>query len=86
MNDYRAAGDIIEIPGLAGKWRRMPDNVRYVYAPGSMNRCPVCHDSAAGVPWGRWFVCDYRQCCCVALVNTGEVFMPLPEPSEDGEL
>jgi hypothetical protein len=76
VTDYRTAGEIVEIPKLAGRWRRMPDDVRYVYAPGSMTYCPVCHEQAAGVPWAGWFVCDYRQKCCIALVNTGEVFVP----------
>ncbi len=76
--DYRSAGDIIEIPELAGKWKRMPDDVRYIYAPGSRTRCPVCLEDAAGNPWGGWFVCDYRG-CCVALVDTGEVFVRVKE-------
>ena len=74
--DYRKAGDIVNIPKLVGKWRRMPDDVRYVYAPGTRTRCPVCKEAAAGVPWRGWFVCDNRVNCCVALVDTGEVFVP----------
>jgi len=78
--DYRADGEIVEISGLSGEWKRMPDDIRYVYAAGSMTCCPICQEAAAGVPWGGCFICDKRG-CCVALVDTGEVFVPLPDRS-----
>lgn len=74
--DYCRAGDVVDIPKLAGKWQRQPDSVRYAYAT-ARTACPVCGEAAAGVPWHGWFVCDYRDRCCVALVGTGEVFLPV---------
>lgn len=44
----------------------------YVNAP---TRCPNCGRDAAGVPWRGWFACDF--CDCIALVETGESFVPL---------
>jgi len=75
LADYRQSGDIIEIPKLSGKWRRMPDEIRYDYK-GASTKCPVCLEPAAGNAWAGWFSCDYKG-CCVALVDTGEVFMPV---------
>ena len=72
--DYRNPGDIVEIPKLGGQWQRMQDDIRYIYVPGTRTRCPICLDDAAGVPWSGWFTCDSRG-CCVALVETGEVFV-----------
>jgi hypothetical protein len=76
MSDYKPAGWIGEIPGLTGQWRRMPDEMRYRYGAGENTTCPLCLREAAGVPWGGWFTCDYKG-CCVALVDTGEVFIRL---------
>ena len=73
MSDRTKLGEILEIQGLSGKWRRMPDKIRYSYAEAK-TRCPVCRDEAGGVPWAGWFSCDSRG-CCVALVDTGEVFV-----------
>lgn len=72
--DYCRADDIISIGNLDGLWRRLPDHVRYEYVAGKRTTCPVCKDDAAGIPWGGWFSCDFKG-CCVALVNTGEVFV-----------
>lgn len=82
MNDYCTTGDIVEISKLDGKWKRQPDNIRYNYA-SAPTRCPLCLDDTAGVPWAGWFSCDSKG-CCVALVETGEVFTPVTseEPSK----
>ena len=74
--DYKVAGWIGEILGMLGKWRRMLDEIRYQYGIGKNTRCPVCLERAAGVSWAGWFACD-RKGCCVALVDTGEVFLPV---------
>lgn len=73
MSDYCKAGEITEIPKLDGKWQRMPDDVRYRYDI-ARTQCPLCLEPAAGTPWGGWFSCDFKG-CCVALVDTGEVFV-----------
>lgn len=75
MSDYRAAGDIVEIGKLPGKWRRMPDDIGYDYK-NARTKCPICLEPTAGTPWAGWFSCDHKG-CCVALVNTGEVFVPV---------
>lgn len=72
--DRRASGWIGEIPGLSGQWRRMPSEIRYRYGGGTSCQCPICLDDAAGNPWAGWFLCDING-CCVALVDTGEVFV-----------
>ncbi len=76
ISDYRKAGWIGEIPGLSGRWRRMPDEIRYRYGGNSSCTCPICLDDAAGNSWNGWFSCDIMG-CCVALVDTGEVFCPV---------
>ena len=70
--DYAKAGDVVDIPGL-GKRVRAPDNVRYDYQ-NAATRCPICKRDGAGPPWAGWFACEWSD-CCVALVNTGEVFV-----------
>ena len=76
--DYRSAGWIGEITGRLGQWRRMPDEIRYRYGEGTMCRCPMCFDDAAGTPWQGWFWCELKD-CCIALVDTGEVFVRVSE-------
>lgn len=73
MTDYCKTGETVTIPKLPGNWMRLPDDIRYDYK-NKMCTCPVCKDDAAGVPWNGWFTCESHG-CCVALVDTGEVFV-----------
>lgn len=67
-------GDVVEIPGL-GSRVVASETVRYDYAADS-TRCPAC--GGMGLPWGGWFSCDNWRTTCgaVALVSTGQVFLP----------
>ena len=58
------------IPGL-GKRTKHP-TAKYIYDDSSCD-CPVC--GGLGTPWMGWFSCD--ECPAVALVSSGEVFVPL---------
>lgn len=69
---YYEVGEIVDIPNL-GKRVRIAAHYDYERA---RNRCPICKDDAAGVPWCGWFSCDFN-CPLVALVETGECFMPV---------
>lgn len=70
-------GQIVDIPGLG---KRVRVEGYYDYKNAS-TRCPNCKDDAAGVPWGGWFSCDYA-CSLVALIETGECFMPVSALTE----
>lgn len=64
--DYTNIGDVIEIPGLRGKWKRIEN--RYDL---EKSRCANC--GGFGIPWRGWFKCD--DCASVALIETGETFV-----------
>jgi hypothetical protein len=70
--DYCREGEIVTIDGL-GQRQRVAGK-RYNYAADKC-RCPVC--GGIGYPWAGWFNCD--DCPAKALVETGEVFMPVSE-------
>jgi len=70
-----AVGELIEINGLPGKWRKI--EARYDYK-SARTKCPNC--GGLGIPWNGWFECDNAfwdgSCCgCVAVVETGEAFI-----------
>lgn len=76
--DYCNAGDIVHLDTPIGnRFVRVADSIRYDYEKAA-TRCPVCKHMAGGMPWGGWFLCEYRA-CCVARVDTGEVFVPMPK-------
>jgi hypothetical protein len=77
--DRRKSGWIGEIPGRTGQWLRMPNEIRYRYGGAASCQCPICLDDAAGNAWGGWFSCDIKG-CCIALVDTGEVFVRVNQP------
>ena len=64
--------DILEIPGLSGKWTEV--SARYDYS-GDKCKCPVC--SKLGFPWGGWFSCESQE--HVSLVADGRTFVKVPE-------
>ena len=68
-----------QIDGFPGWWQPVTARYDYVTAP---DRCPVC----GGVGWvgHGWFTCD-GACHAVAVVNTGQVFVPLPDPETVAE-
>ena len=45
--------------------------------------CPSC--KGLGFVWKGWFSCDemWTGCGVIALIETGEVFEPLPAPNEN---
>jgi hypothetical protein len=45
---------------------------RYDYAH-LPTTCPAC--GQLGTPWGGWFSCE--DCRCIALVESGEAFVPV---------
>lgn len=62
--------EVFNIPGL-GKRHKHP-TARYTYAEAK-SKCGAC--GGLGIPWGGWFSCE--ECPAVALVSTGEVFIPI---------
>ena len=68
----------MQIPGLPDAWWQ-ETTARYDYA--TQCACPVC-GGAGG--WAGWFHCD-GTCHALAVVNTGQVFVPVScrPPSEE---
>lgn len=78
--DRTMPGQVVTIPQLPGRWRRI--EARYDYE-GARTRCPNCGHAYGGVPWHGWFSCGMCSVPamlaapgCVALVDTGEAFVP----------
>jgi hypothetical protein len=44
--------------------------------------CPIC--GGAGWVWRNWFSCD-GTCGAIAVVTTGQVFLPIPLPRRKEE-
>jgi hypothetical protein len=65
-----------QIDGLPGWWQEVPQ--RYVYASDPLH-CPVC--GGVGWVWRGCYTCD-GSCGAVAVVATGQVFVPVPTPSD----
>lgn len=75
--DFHKPGDVVEIKNSPSKtpYVRLSDEIRYDYENAQL-RCPVCEVDPSMVPWRGWFDCGF--CSVIALVKTGEVFIPIP--------
>lgn len=77
--DYREPGQMVNIPGMKGKFIRQPDSIRYRQGEkGKTNLiCPCC--GGMGIPLKGWYSCEDpgNECGAVALIETGEVFLPM---------
>lgn len=60
-----------KIPGLPGIWGK----IKHRYNRFALLRtCPAC--GSPGAEAGDWFTCSDAKCRCVAVVRTGEAFVP----------
>ena len=75
MADYCTLGQIIGIPNAGGDRQYVRIEARYCLADDAP-ACPNC--GGLGWVWRGWFTCDgATDCFCIALVETGEAFVPL---------
>jgi hypothetical protein len=66
----------IQIDGLPGWWQEVTQ--RYDYTTHGVH-CPVCGE--VGWRWHGWYTCD-GTCHAVAVIATGQVFVPVPASQE----
>ena len=63
-----AAGDIVEIPNLSGKWVEV--NAHYDYG-ADKTKCPIC--GGLGTPWLGWYSCESQN--HKSVVEDGRTFV-----------